>query len=68
MMNVFEVCNRRGIIYIPGCLTPTEILRAEEIGADIIKVFPASVVGYRFIKSVLGPCPWLKLMPSGGVR
>ncbi|MFX1536353.1 MAG: bifunctional 4-hydroxy-2-oxoglutarate aldolase/2-dehydro-3-deoxy-phosphogluconate aldolase [Promethearchaeota archaeon] len=65
---IFKICNRRKVSYIPGCSTPSEISAAEEMGADIIKIFPANVLGYGFIKSVLGPSPWSKLMPSGGVK
>lgn len=60
-------CNRRKIAYIPGCSTPKEISIAEEFGAEIVKVFPANVLGPDFIKSVSGPMPWSKLMPTGGV-
>lgn len=66
--NVSKACNRRKVPYIPGCSTPSEIYSAEEMGADIVKVFPASTVGTSFIKSVLGPRPRSKLMPSGGVK
>lgn len=52
---------------MPGCFTPTEIQRAHELGADIIKVFPADILGMGFFKSVLAPMPHLKLMPTGGV-
>jgi len=65
---VGRICNRRRVTYIPGCCSPPEISEAEEIGADIIKVFPAKTLGHYFIKAVLGPCPWSKLMPSGGVE
>jgi 2-dehydro-3-deoxyphosphogluconate aldolase/(4S)-4-hydroxy-2-oxoglutarate aldolase len=65
---IAKICNRYKIAYVPGCSTPSEISRAEEIGADIIKVFPADVLGPQFIKDMLGPCPWSKLMPSGGVE
>lgn len=64
---VARVCNRCKVAYVPGCSTPSEISRAEETGLDIIKLFPADVVGPQFIKDMLGPCPWSKLMPSGGV-
>jgi len=64
---VAKVCNRRHIPYIPGCSTPTEIATAEEYGADIFKIFPAQVLTPSFVKNLLGPCPWLKLMPSGGI-
>jgi 2-dehydro-3-deoxyphosphogluconate aldolase/(4S)-4-hydroxy-2-oxoglutarate aldolase len=65
---VAKVCNRRKIAYIPGCSSPSEISNAEEAGADIIKIFPAQILGPKFIKNVLGPCPWSRLMPSGGVE
>ncbi|HET9469418.1 MAG TPA: bifunctional 4-hydroxy-2-oxoglutarate aldolase/2-dehydro-3-deoxy-phosphogluconate aldolase, partial [Vicinamibacterales bacterium] len=51
----------------PGCLSPTEILDAWDMGADIIKVFPATSVGPGYIKDVRGPLPHVKLMPTGGV-
>jgi 2-dehydro-3-deoxyphosphogluconate aldolase/(4S)-4-hydroxy-2-oxoglutarate aldolase len=66
--DVAKICNRRKIPYIPGCMTPSEISAAEATGADIIKVFPGSAVGPDFIKAVRGPCPWFRLMPSGGVE
>jgi 2-dehydro-3-deoxyphosphogluconate aldolase/(4S)-4-hydroxy-2-oxoglutarate aldolase len=65
---VAKICNRRKVPYVPGCLTPTEISNAEEMGVDVIKVFPGSSVGPHFIKSVLGPMASSKLMPSGGVE
>lgn len=65
---VAKICNRRKVAYIPGCSSPSEISKAEEMGADIIKVFPAKVLGSYFIKAVLGPCPRSNLMPSGGVE
>jgi 2-dehydro-3-deoxyphosphogluconate aldolase / (4S)-4-hydroxy-2-oxoglutarate aldolase len=64
-----KVCNRRKILWIPGCATVSEINYAEELGAEICKIFPAGQVGGPdFIKSVKGPCPWSNLMPSGGVE
>lgn len=65
---VAKLCNRRHVAYVPGCSTPTEIAYAEELGADIFKIFPAEVLTSKFIKNILGPCPWLKLMPSGGLE
>ena len=65
---VARLCNRRRVPYLPGCATPTEIATAEEWGAEIIKVFPGKVVGPAFIREVLGPMPWTRLMPTGGVR
>ena len=65
---VARLCNRRKIPYLPGCATPTEISAAEEWGAEIVKVFPGKMGGPAFIKDVLGPMPWARLMPTGGVR
>ena len=65
---VARLCNRRKIAYSPGCGSVTEIGRAEELGVEIVKVFPGSEVGGpAFVKSVLGPCPWTRIMPTGGV-
>jgi 2-dehydro-3-deoxyphosphogluconate aldolase/(4S)-4-hydroxy-2-oxoglutarate aldolase len=64
-----RVCNRRKILWIPGCGSVSEISNAEELGAEIIKIFPAPAVGGPdFIKAVMGPCPWSNLMPTGGVE
>lgn len=62
-----KLCNRYQIPYMPGCMTITEILRAMEAGADVIKVFPGSAFGPDFIKAVKGPLPQAILMPTGGV-
>jgi len=63
------LCNKRKITYIPGCGSLSEIHRAEALGVEICKVFPGKEVGGPgFIKSVLGPCPWSSLMPTGGVE
>lgn len=65
---VARLCNRRKIAYIPGCATVTEISQAEELGAEIVKIFPGSSAGGpAFVKAALGPCPWMRLMPTGGV-
>jgi 2-dehydro-3-deoxyphosphogluconate aldolase / (4S)-4-hydroxy-2-oxoglutarate aldolase len=62
------VCNRRKILWAPGCGSVTEISRAEELGAEIVKIFPGSQVGGpEFVKSVKGPMPWSSIMPTGGV-
>lgn len=61
------VCNRRKILWAPGCGSLTEIGRAEELGCEIVKLFPGSVYGPKFIKSVRAPQPWTKVMPTGGV-
>lgn len=66
---IARLCNRRKIAYIPGCATPTEIGKAEEAGAEIVKIFPGSTLGGpKFVKSVLAPTPWSLIMPTGGVR
>lgn len=66
---IIRLCNRRKIACIPGCATPSEISTAEELGAEIVKIFPGdSIGGPNFIKAVLGPMPWSKLMPTGGVE
>lgn len=65
---VARLCNRRKIPYAPGCGSATEIAAAEELGVEIVKVFPGKLVGGPdFVKSVLGPCPWTRMMPTGGV-
>lgn len=63
------VCNRRKILWAPGCGSLSEIGRAEELGAEIVKIFPGSSVGGPdFVKAVKGPCPWSSIMPTGGVE
>jgi len=62
------LCNKRKVAYMPGAATATEISTAEEFGAEIVKIFPGSTVGGPdFVKNILGPMPWSKLMPTGGV-
>ena len=66
--NTIKVCNRYSRPVVPGALTPTEILRAWELGADFVKVFPADAVGGpSYIKSVKAPLPQVALVPTGGV-
>ncbi len=66
---VARLCNRRKIAYSPGCATASEIAQAEEWGVEIVKIFPGGLVGGpEFVKSVLGPTPWTRLMPTGGVE
>ena len=62
-----RLCNRYQIPYMPGCMTITEMIKAMEAGADVIKVFPGSVVGPDYIKAIKGPLPQASLMPTGGV-
>lgn len=61
------ICNRRKILWSPGCGSLTEIARAEELGAEIVKVFPGSQLGPGFVKAIKGPRPWTSIMPARGV-
>lgn len=61
------LCNRRGVTYVPGCASPTEISMAQECGCFLVKVFPGDVLGPKFVKSILAPMPWTKVMVTGGV-
>jgi len=65
--DVALVCNRRKVMYGPGCGSLTEIGEAEELGCEIVKLFPGSVYGPGFIKAIKGPQPWTSIMPTGGV-
>jgi 2-dehydro-3-deoxyphosphogluconate aldolase/(4S)-4-hydroxy-2-oxoglutarate aldolase len=66
-LDVIRVCQRYSKLVMPGAFTPTEILTAWEAGADVVKVFPADVLGPAFFKAVRAPLPQLRLMPTGGV-
>jgi 2-dehydro-3-deoxyphosphogluconate aldolase/(4S)-4-hydroxy-2-oxoglutarate aldolase len=66
-LEVTRLCRRYDKLVMPGALTPTEILAAWEAGADIVKVFPADVVGPAFFKAIKGPLPQIRMMPTGGV-
>lgn len=61
------VCNRRKVLWSPGCGSLTEINKAEEMGCEIIKLFPGSTYGPGFVKAIRGPQPWTNIMPTGGV-
>jgi len=61
------VCNRRKVLWSPGCGTLTEITKAEELGCEIVKLFPGDIYGPQFVKGVKGPQPWTSIMPTGGV-
>ncbi len=66
--DVAKLCNRRKIPYCPGCATASEVSYAEELGVEICKIFPGSELGGpSFVKAILAPCPWSRLMPTGGV-
>lgn len=67
--DVAKTCNRRKILWLPGCGSVSEISKAEELGAEIVKIFPGSQVGGpKFIEAVKGPMPWTHMMPTGGVE
>lgn len=65
--SVAVFANRRQIPYLPGTSTLTEMLAANESGCEILKMFPGGIGGPQFLKSVRAPCPWLRIMPTGGV-
>ena len=65
--DIATVCNRRKVLWSPGCGSLTEIARAEEMGCELIKLFPGSTFGPGFVKAILGPQPWTSIMPTGGV-
>lgn len=61
------VCNRRKVLWSPGCGSLTEINKAEELGCEVVKLFPGSTYGPGFVKAIKGPQPWTSIMPTGGV-
>ena len=61
------VCNRRKVLWSPGCGSLTEIANAEEWGCELVKLFPGSIYGPGFVKAIKGPQPWTSIMPTGGV-
>lgn len=65
--DVAMLCNKYQIPYMPGCVTPTEILEALSYGVDVIKLFPGSLTGPSYIKAIHGPLPYVNIMPTGGV-
>lgn len=60
-------CNRRKVLWSPGCGSLTEINRAEELGCEVVKLFPGDLYGPGFVKAIKGPQPWTSIMPTGGV-
>lgn len=60
-------CNRRKVLWSPGCGTLSEIVKAEELGCELVKLFPGGIYGPEFIKAIKGPQPWTSIMPTGGV-
>ncbi len=65
--DIAVVCNRRKILWSPGCGSLTEICKAEELGCEIVKLFPGGIYGPGFVKAIRGPQPWTNVMPTGGV-
>jgi 2-dehydro-3-deoxyphosphogluconate aldolase/(4S)-4-hydroxy-2-oxoglutarate aldolase len=65
--DIVTICNRRKVLWASGCGSLTEIARAEELGAEIIKLFPGNIYGPEFVKAIKGPQPWTSIMPTGGV-
>lgn len=65
--DIAVVCNRRKVLWSPGCGSLTEICRAEELGCEIVKLFPGGIYGPAFVKAIKGPQPWTSIMPTGGV-
>ena len=65
--DIAKVCNRRKVLWSAGCGTLTEIAKAEELGCEIVKLFPGDIYGPQFVKGVKGPQPWTSIMPTGGV-
>lgn len=66
-LDVIRLCRRYGKLCFPGAFSPTEVLHAWEAGADIVKVFPADVLGPKYLKAIHGPLPQILLMPTGGI-
>ena len=66
-LDVIRLCQRYDKLIMPGAFTPTEILTAWEAGADIVKIFPAEVVGPAYFKALRGPLPQVRVMPTGGI-
>ncbi len=65
---VARVCNRRQVPYVPGCGSVSEVGAAQEAGCEVCKVFPGDVLGTKFVKGLMAPMPWSKLMVTGGVE
>jgi 2-dehydro-3-deoxyphosphogluconate aldolase/(4S)-4-hydroxy-2-oxoglutarate aldolase len=66
--SVVALCNQLGVAVVPGAFTPTEVASAWGMGADLVKVFPVSSVGPRYVRDLRGPLPEIPLMPTGGVN
>jgi 2-dehydro-3-deoxyphosphogluconate aldolase/(4S)-4-hydroxy-2-oxoglutarate aldolase len=66
-LEVGAYCSKQNLFWCPGAGTATEVVQAHDWGASLVKIFPAEVLGVTFIKALKGPCPWTRVMPSGGV-
>jgi 2-dehydro-3-deoxyphosphogluconate aldolase/(4S)-4-hydroxy-2-oxoglutarate aldolase len=66
-LDVIRLCRRYGKLVMPGAFSPTEVLAAWEVGADIVKIFPSDITGPAYLKALAGPLPQIRLMPTGGV-
>ena len=65
--DAIKVADKNGIFWVPGCMTPTEIIRAEQLGAKMVKLFPGNILGPSFLSAVKELFPNLLFMPTGGV-
>lgn len=65
--DIAKICNRRKVLWSAGCGSLTEISKAEEMGCELIKLFPGNIYGPEFVKAIKGPQPWTSIMPTGGV-
>ena len=65
--DIAKVCNRKKVLWSPGCGSLTEITKAEELGCEIVKLFPGGTYGANFVKGIKAPQPWTMIMPTGGV-
>lgn len=65
--DIAVACNRRKVMWSPGCGSLSEIAKAEELGCEIVKLFPGGIYGPEFVKGIKGPQPWTSIMPTGGV-
>jgi 2-dehydro-3-deoxyphosphogluconate aldolase / (4S)-4-hydroxy-2-oxoglutarate aldolase len=63
-----KLCAETHTFWIPGVMTPTEIYAAQDLGATLVKVFPANILGSAYIKALRGPMPNLKIMVTGGIE
>ena len=66
--DVARFCQKNDLFWCPGASTLNEIINAQDMGADVVKIFPANFLGgHEFVKAIKAPCPWIRVMPTGGV-